>query len=81
MQRRLNITLPGETVELMDRFAQRGNRSRLIDQAVRSYIQAVGREELRRRLRAGYRRGAKRDRELAAAWFLVDEEAWTRKPQ
>ncbi|MGH9509823.1 MAG: ribbon-helix-helix domain-containing protein [Terriglobales bacterium] len=79
MHRRINITLPEETVKLIDRISERGDRSRLINQAVRRYIQEVGRAELRRRLREGYRKGAESDRELAEAWFLVDEEAWQRE--
>jgi CopG family transcriptional regulator / antitoxin EndoAI len=31
MHRRLNITLPEETVRLLDRVAKSGDRSRLID--------------------------------------------------
>ena len=79
MHRRINITLPEETVELIDRVSEPGDRSRLINQAVRRYIQEVGRTELRRRLREGYRKGSEGDRELAEEWFFVDEEAWKRE--
>ncbi len=79
MHRRINITLPEETVELIDRVSERGDRSRLINQAVRRYIQEVGRTELRRQLREGYRQGAESDRDVAKEWFFVDEEAWQRE--
>ncbi len=79
MHRRINITLPEETVELIDRISERGDRSRLINQAVRLYVHKVGRAQVRRRLREGYRKGAASDRKLAEAWFFLDEEAGQRE--
>ena len=76
MHRRLNITLPEETVRLLDRVVRKGNRSRLIARAVERYVAEVGRENLRRQLKEGALRRASRDRELAEAWFRIDEEAW-----
>jgi len=78
MHRRVNITLPEETIRLLDRAAPKGNRSRLIAEAVRHYVRARGRAKLRRRLREGAMRRAERDRELVADWFSLDEEAWQR---
>ncbi len=43
MHRRINITLPEETIRSLDRVAKKGDRSRLIDEAVRRYIREVGR--------------------------------------
>ena len=76
MHRRLNITLPEETVKLLDRAAPKGDRSRLIAEAIRSYVREAGRANLRKRLREGAMRRAERDRRLAEEWFLIDEEAW-----
>ena len=73
MHRRLNITLPEETVRLMDRVAKKGDRSRLISDAVRRYVRELGRAELRRRLREGARRRAERDRSLAEEWFALED--------
>jgi CopG family transcriptional regulator/antitoxin EndoAI len=78
MHRRLNITLPEETIRLIDRVATKGDRSRLIAEAVRHYVGGRGRANLRRRLRDGAMRRAERDRQLAAEWFSLDEEAWQR---
>ena len=77
--RRINITLPGETLRLIDRVAAKGNRSRLIDEAVHHYVQAAGRAELRKRLREGARRRAERDLALAHDWFPLEEEVWPRR--
>jgi CopG family transcriptional regulator/antitoxin EndoAI len=75
MRRRINITLPEETVRLINRVAK-GNRSRFIAEAVTHYVGTTGRAELRRRLKEGALRRAERDRRLAAQWFPLDEEAW-----
>ena len=74
--RRINITLPEETVKLMDRVSRKGDRSRLINEAVRRYVREVGRANLRQQLKAGYLHGAERDRHLVEEWFSIDEEAW-----
>ena len=53
MNRRLNITLPEETVSMLDRTVSRGQRSRLIDEAVRRFINEQGRANLRKQLELG----------------------------
>lgn len=73
MNKRLNITLPEQTVRLLDRVAGKGQRSRLIDQAVHRYVEQEGRTNLRKRLQEGARARAERDLQLAAEWFAVDE--------
>ena len=76
MRRRVNIILPEETIRLLDRAAQRGERSRLIDQAVRRYLRGKKLAQLRKLLREGAEKRAARDRGLAEEWFSLDEEAW-----
>ena len=73
MHLRLNITLPEETVRLIDRVAKRGNRSRLISDAVRRYVEEVGRANLRRQLKQGAKRRADRDLAMAEEWFALEE--------
>jgi CopG family transcriptional regulator/antitoxin EndoAI len=76
MRKRINITLPEETLELIDRVTEHGDRSRLIDEAVRHYIQETGRANLRKQLKEGAIRRSGHDLYLAEAWFTIDEEAW-----
>ena len=76
MYRRINVTLPEETVRLIDRVSEKGHRSRLIDEAVKSYIREMGRANLRELLKKGAHHRAERDRRLAEEWFLLNEEAW-----
>jgi CopG family transcriptional regulator/antitoxin EndoAI len=75
MTKRLNITLPERTVALIDRVAGKGQRSRLIAEAVEHYVEAEGRAKLRRRLREGAEAPAMRDLRLADEWFALDEDA------
>jgi CopG family transcriptional regulator/antitoxin EndoAI len=76
MNKRLNITLPEQTVRLMDRVAGKGLRSSLIDHAVNRYVKDATRANLRKRLAESYEANAKADIELAAEWFPLEEEAW-----
>lgn len=81
MYRRLNVTLPVDTVRLIDRVARRGSRSRLIDRAVRRYVEDLGRANLKKRLRAGAVERAERDLQIAQEWFELDEALWQKRPK
>jgi len=74
--KRVNITLPDETLQLLDRITERGERSRLIDEAVRFYAKEIGKSRLRRQLTEGAVKHAKRDLILVEDWFNVEEESW-----
>jgi CopG family transcriptional regulator/antitoxin EndoAI len=76
MHRRINVTLPERTVNLVDRLASKGDRSRFIAEAIVHYVESTGRAQLRKRLKEGALRRADRDRRIATEWFLLDEEAW-----
>ena len=77
MHRRINITLPEETIGLLDRVAKKRDRSGFIDRAIKHYVDEAGRANLRRQLKEGYERRAARDLEAAEAWFPLDDEAWS----
>ena len=76
MHRRINISLPEETLALIDRVAKLGDRSRFIDAAIKHYVQEVGRSTLRKHLQEGALRRATRDLALAEEWFGLDEDVW-----
>lgn len=76
MHKRINVTLPETTVRLIDRVAKKGDRSRFINQAVRHYVEDMGLQKLKDRLKAGAIARASRDLSLASEWFAVDEQAW-----
>ena len=73
---RINITLPADTVWLVDRVAAKGDRSRLISEAIRQYIGKSSRADLQKRIREGAIKRASRDLALAHEWFSADEDAW-----
>jgi metal-responsive CopG/Arc/MetJ family transcriptional regulator len=68
--------LPEGTLAVLDRIAGRGNRSRVISDAVLHYIQAHGRATIRKRLEAGYRANADENLRIAMQWFPLEDEAW-----
>lgn len=74
MHRRINVTLPEETVRLMERVSPKGSRSRLVDLAIRRYVAEAGRANLRKKLKEGALRRASRDRQLAEEWFLLEDQ-------
>jgi CopG family transcriptional regulator/antitoxin EndoAI len=70
---RVNISLPRGTLRRIDRTAKRGDRSRLIDQAVNFYLKKHARARLRALLKEGYLARAERDIEFAADLFDLDD--------
>ena len=74
MNVRLNVVLPEQTVRLIDRTVPKGQRSRFIDIAVRSYLGEQSRAKLRNLLREGAEARRERDLALAEEWFALDAE-------
>ena len=74
MNVRLNVVLPEQTVRLIDRAVPKGQRSRFIDLAVRSYLGEQSRARLRELLREGAEVRRERDLALAGEWFALDAE-------
>ncbi|MBI2119664.1 MAG: hypothetical protein HYT97_08565 [Elusimicrobia bacterium] len=73
--KRVNVTLPPQTLKLIDKVTEKGDRSRLIDEAVRFYVKEIGYSNLRKRIREGALMRSSRDLELAEEWFALDNEA------
>jgi CopG family transcriptional regulator/antitoxin EndoAI len=71
---RVDVTLPRETVRLLEKIAKRGDRSRLVDQAIRYFAKEVSRANLKKQLKEGAIVNASRDLNLAEEWFLIDDE-------
>jgi metal-responsive CopG/Arc/MetJ family transcriptional regulator len=76
MNKRINVILPTATVAVLDRVASKGNRSALIDRAIRRYVRTQSRQNLRKRLKEEALANAERDLQSAAEWFPLEEEAW-----
>ena len=73
---RINITLPAETLQEIDKFVPKGDRSRFIHVAIQTYITQIKKENLQQQLKEGAIRRAERDRQLADDWLAIEEEAW-----
>jgi CopG family transcriptional regulator/antitoxin EndoAI len=75
-RKRVNITLPKDTISLIDQVAKKGDRSRFLDEAVRFYVKETGRANLRKLLRDGAIQRAERDLNLTREWFHLEYHAW-----
>ena len=76
MNKRINVILPTATVAVLDKVAAKGNRSSLIDRAIRHYVKTQSRQNLRQRLKEEALVNAERDLQMATEWFPLEEEAW-----
>lgn len=76
MHHRINIALPEKTLQLLDRFASKGDRSSFIDEAIQYYVAQKQKEKLRQQLKESAICRAERDRNLTEDWFALEEEAW-----
>jgi len=77
--KRVNIVLPSQTIRLIERVTEKGERSRFIDEAIRFYIRKIGKANLRKQLREGAIKRAERDLRLAEEWFFLENEVWQRR--
>ena len=73
---RINITLPTDTLRLLERTIPVRRRSRVINAALRSYIGAHTRTEIRESLKESALSRAREAREISEAWLPLAEEAW-----
>jgi len=76
MHRRLNISLPEETIRLLDRVAPKGDRSYVIAEAVTRYVAEIGKARLRKLMKERAVRRADLDLQIAEEWFPIDQETW-----
>ena len=77
--KRINVVLPLTTLKLIDKVTKKGNRSRLIDEAVLLHIHHTMDNDLKEALKEGYIQNAERDRIIANEWSSLEEtenETW-----
>lgn len=73
---RISIDLPEKTVEMIDFAAPGGDRGRFVARVLKRYISSENKKNLRKMLKEGYLRNAKRDLAITKEWFHLEEEAW-----
>ncbi len=76
VHKRINITLPESTVALLESVAEKGGRSRLIDDAVKLYVENLKGNTLRQQLKEGSIARAERNRQMAKEWSQLEDEVW-----
>jgi metal-responsive CopG/Arc/MetJ family transcriptional regulator len=74
-RKRVNITLPPETLKLIDRVSK-DNRSEFINKAVRLHVNRLERAKLKQRLKETYLERAKEDIAIAKEWQPIERELW-----
>lgn len=74
MRKRINVMLPEETLRLLAKVASKGERSRLIDAAVRHYVGTKGRKNLKKLLQEGAAMRAERDIQIAEEFAAFQDE-------
>ncbi len=72
---RVNITLPKDTLRLIDRVTRKTNRSGFVDRAVRFYVAETGRVNLKTQLERGAKARTLRDQYIAEEWFSIESDA------
>lgn len=77
--KRINITLPRNTLQLLDHITQKGDRSSFVNEAVRFYVKELSNANLKQKLRQGAIARAKQDVLIAEEWFPVEKEIWRKK--
>ncbi|NEQ39179.1 MAG: hypothetical protein F6K40_24175 [Okeania sp. SIO3I5] len=76
MDRKLNITIPEATMQLIEETMPQENLEQLINKALNFYIKQNLSENLKEELRIGAIKRAERDLQLAEEWYELEEEAW-----
>lgn len=61
---------------MLDKVATKGNRSALIDRAIRDYVKNQSQQNLREQLKQEALVNTDRDLQTALEWFPLEEEAW-----
>jgi CopG family transcriptional regulator/antitoxin EndoAI len=74
--KRINITLPESTVEMIESVADKGSRSSLIDRAVKLYVKSLKQLTLNQQLKEGAIARAERNLEMAQEWSHLEDEVW-----
>ncbi|NER36974.1 MAG: hypothetical protein F6J93_23895 [Oscillatoria sp. SIO1A7] len=75
MHRQIEVTLPEETLQLLEGVMPKGDRNAFINEAVKFYIAEKNKANLRDQLKEGAIRRAQRDLAIAEEWFDIEEEA------
>lgn len=74
--KRINVTLPSSTVELLESVAGKGERSGFVDEAIRTAVSKRKRTTLREQLKEGAIVNAERDLAICREWSEIEDDLW-----
>lgn len=61
IRKRINLSLPQETLQIINQAVEKGRRSHFVNEAIKYYLKEIGRARLRKQLREGAISRAERD--------------------
>jgi metal-responsive CopG/Arc/MetJ family transcriptional regulator len=73
---RMNITIPEELVEQLDRLTEPRKKSEFIAEALRQRIEKIHHEELQNTLEEGYKARKRESHSIAKEFEAIDLEGW-----
>jgi CopG family transcriptional regulator / antitoxin EndoAI len=74
--KRINITLPEETIQRIDKVVKEGKRSQFIDKAINFYLEKKSKAQLRQSMKERPIKRSQRDLDICAEWFVLEDEVW-----
>ncbi len=76
MYQKINITLPEQTAHLVEQMISKENRSRFVEDAVKYYMEHIGKIKLHEQLKQGAIKRAERDLKLSQEWNELEDSVW-----
>ena len=76
MYHKMNITLSDQTAHLLEQLTDRMSKKRFIEDAVKYYIDHIGKSKIREQLKQGARERAERDLKLSQEWDDLEDKIW-----
>ena len=76
MYQKINITLSDQTAHLLEQLTEKVSRKRFIEEAVKYYIDHVGKITIREQLKQGAAKRAERDLQLSKEWDDLEDKIW-----
>lgn len=72
--KRINITLPKDVIQILDKKTKNGKKSSYIAAAVRAYSKGQSKQALVREMIKGYQATAKEDHQEVGAWDETSDD-------
>ncbi|CAK8720350.1 MAG: CopG family transcriptional regulator [Candidatus Electronema aureum] len=76
MYHKMNITLSDQTAHLLEQLTDRMSKKRFIEDAVKYYIDHIGKSKIREQLKQGAMERAGRDLKLSHEWDSLEDKIW-----